>query len=947
MKVEGNFLRYYKREQDTEELGSTDLSFVSSVRPYDQSSDCRIFEVQEADRTFIFQASNTKEMMHWIQTLEDVRSAILNSHQQAAQAQMMAETPASIRAFDELGEEKYAVQVREQLEELYPEDETMTIREHVDGAGQLLSYLNDLVPEVQKCARRPARYDVLALTMTLVNDVISKRFFTFLPNSFQAEKDNYERSELLELASLGDLHVIIDWLTNYQKKLKMIRCPVYNQRDTSNPPITAAACLSTTYLTPKSCEAFDVLPVVCKLYVYGGSTGAKGGAAAHLYDHCMKVWDSVVSNPEEMLQRRNDGSFYTHAPIDMWEAINQHIALATATKSPILHVMVADKVVTSLNNVFNMIIQYVNTLDTSQRPELREIELEYISALANDTALHIEEVIELIENFTIAEIRERIDEIFDPLTTNLVNCGQACLKRLARLVMSDVQGSLDAVFTEDWLEGNQMHVATATISDYMNDFEEYLVTFWADKFVHTILEEVILTYTRSIIFKTKKSPASTTAPPAVPTSAINSSPSSPAPGGFMSFFSRTKQTIQSIAPIIPVAPLHVPVDAESIGRLAQDVNILNAFFSQKTSQQTATEFLEIINEVSLMMFLDLAGIIKHVALRISEYPSAAQAIREVAIAVMRMRPNDFDKSKIDILAEHIQPVIDAAPADARKKEVEGIVEGRLGLLYIDVVPKSILNAPSPITLARRLKMMSNIPLFGGGTPQRDEEDDIDENADEDVRDREGSIIENAAATNHALLNEVMEVLNQQEEAEAAEIEQREQAAAEEEMAKHRIGMLSYQGYLEKKSPAHNLWQRRFFKVQTRETGNPNKPYVYFLIWYKKEGGAAIKSLEVDKIGSLSISQCSRSLLYIPPPDNRAGLWLQSEAGVCPYSIAVSAVEGSEDDKGAKQVGSEFFVFNVVQTDGKEHTLRGMKIDRIIKWINIIAQVNKICIIVFN
>jgi Glu-tRNA(Gln) amidotransferase subunit E-like FAD-binding protein len=76
----------------------------------------------------------------------------------------------------------------------------------------------------------------------------------------------------------------------------------------------------------------------------------------------------------------------------------------------------------------------------SSRQPCREIELEYISALANDTALHIEEVIELIDTFTISEIRERIDDIFDPLTTQLVQCGQTCLKRLASLVMSDVQG---------------------------------------------------------------------------------------------------------------------------------------------------------------------------------------------------------------------------------------------------------------------------------------------------------------------------------------------------------------------------------------------------------------------------------------------------------------------------------------------------------------------------
>jgi Glu-tRNA(Gln) amidotransferase subunit E-like FAD-binding protein len=77
---------------------------------------------------------------------------------------------------------------------------------------------------------------------------------------------------------------------------------------------------------------------------------------------------------------------------------------------------------------------------TNSHSHHREIELEYLSALANDTALHIEEVIELIDTFTISEIRERIDDIFDPLTTLLVQCGQACLKRLAGLVMSDVQG---------------------------------------------------------------------------------------------------------------------------------------------------------------------------------------------------------------------------------------------------------------------------------------------------------------------------------------------------------------------------------------------------------------------------------------------------------------------------------------------------------------------------
>lgn len=57
----------------------------------------------------------------------------------------------------------------------------------------------------------------------------------------------------------------------------------------------------------------------------------------------------------------------------MWEAINQHVSLATSTKSPVLHVMIAEKVVVSLSQVFNSIITYVQTLDTSNKPELRYV----------------------------------------------------------------------------------------------------------------------------------------------------------------------------------------------------------------------------------------------------------------------------------------------------------------------------------------------------------------------------------------------------------------------------------------------------------------------------------------------------------------------------------------------------------------------------------------------
>lgn len=790
VKLEGNTFKYFKKDSDPEVLGSACMNTVEFVRPYDDTPDCQVFELKDEDRVFIFQAASKKEMLHWVSTIDRIKSACQTKKQEEVKAKLEAETPIRIRWFDEKGVAEFTDIIRTDLADCYPDPSTMeeiTLRKHLEFASELVGYMTDFVPEIQRCESRPARYDILALMMTEVNNLLQERFSSFL----QVEEN--DRSEYIEMANLGDLHALIDWLTRYQVTLRGIRCPVYSGDNAANAS-TAAAVLSVSHLNPKQCSAFDAVPNLCRLYVFGGSTGAKGGAAAHLYDHCIKVWENVISNPEEMLQRHNDGTFFTHTPIDMWEAINQHVSLARSTHNPILHVMIAEKVVSSLNAVFDKIIDYIKTLDTNQNTEMKEIELEFFSALANDTAIHIEEVIQLIDSFSVEEIRQRIDDIFDPLTTNLVNCGQACLKRLAGLVMSDVQTLLDEVFMPDWMEGKQMRVATATISDYMRDFEEYLVEFWAKKFQYTILEEVVISYTRSVLFAKNKGM----------TQASSTAVSNNQQGnqGFMSsIFQKTKQITQTI---ITFVPSHVPVDEESLGRLAQDVNILNAFFSQKAGQELATEFLVIINEVSLLLFLDMTGLLAHFDKCVTEFPSAAPAVKEVVTAVMRLRYDVFSKSDIEDFLQEIQPALERSIEVAKGMEKEGVPEGKLGLLYSDVVPKDVLNSPQKITLAQRMKLMSNISFGVGNKSGKEEEDEEDFDGEQVTRNRAASV-EESTKTNQ-LLDEVMEVLQQKEEENDMLIKEQEEAEREEELQRRKALVLSYDGYLEKKSPAHNLWQ---------------------------------------------------------------------------------------------------------------------------------------------
>ncbi len=124
-------------------------------------------------------------------------------------------------------------------------------------------------------------------------------------------------------------------------------------------------------------------------------------------------------------------------------------------------------------------------------------------------------------------------------------------------------------------------------------------------------------------------------------------------------------------------------------------------------------------------------------------------------------------------------------------------------------------------------------------------------------------------------------------------------------------------------------------------------FSYSLLWFKKEGGSLIKALEVDKIASLAVLVSARNMAYVMPPKSQ--LMLMSEAtssGLARCAIPVVELEHEENHKGGdggkaaapSVVKQEYFTFLITQTDGKEHILRGLKVDRVMKWINMLAQV---------
>jgi hypothetical protein len=109
------------------------------------------------------------------------------------------------------------------------------------------------------------------------------------------------------------------------------------------------------------------------------------------------------------------------------------------------------------------------------------------------------------------------------------------------------------------------------------------------------------------------------------------------------------------------------------------------------------------------------------------------------------------------------------------------------------------------------------------------------------------------------------------------------------------------------------------------------------MWYKKEGGSVIKALETDKISSLAVICSNRSLSYKLPPKMNS-LILQSEAGLSKDIIPIASVE-HEDNNSGRIANIDYYIFRILQVDGKDHVLKTSKVDRMMKWINILAYVS--------
>ena len=250
----------------------------------------------------------------WIDSIELVIKTCQADQATAIQTQIINDTPPRVRLFDEEGEDGFRYNITLDIADIYPDDTSFTLRDHMERATDVAAYLAEFVPELQKSGLRPARYDVLNVVLEIVNDTLTTRLKPIL----QAQ-----HPFISEANALGEIHRVILFLTAYQSQLGSIFCPP------SSPRAKPATF----------CELLECLPVLCERYV-NGDVDHRGcvGAAELLVDSCHGILSGLLKSPADMVQRHRDGSFFTNAPTEIWSTLNQHLELAALTRSPILQV---------------------------------------------------------------------------------------------------------------------------------------------------------------------------------------------------------------------------------------------------------------------------------------------------------------------------------------------------------------------------------------------------------------------------------------------------------------------------------------------------------------------------------------------------------------------------------------------------------------------------------
>ena len=611
--------------------------------------------------------------------------------------------------------------------------------------------------------------------------------------------------------------------------------------------------------------------------------------------NCLKTQGELGANAVDV---SINGLLFTHTPADLWEMLNAHTAIAGLGEKNNERLQL--KVMIVIAGIVNASVK--STVEEALRHG-KDWGYQYVCAIVNDCSQHVESLDSIMDSVSSEPVRKRLQPIYDNLTLGIYDYAQKCTSILISLALSDLNEQVRNLFTEK----HDIMTIKLTIEDYSADFKRGLQDFYFIKLQALFLQHTITVYlsqlARFVEDKVAGRSKSTM-------SHVNSD----------SLASDSTILRGCFGQYLDGPPLEVPL------RVLSDCI---KFASSRTEEEDISALAgDIVRQRGMELGRSVFKCIKTL--------SKLRQIGSGLASAQSRHSNSRDNSMLCRVAESISEM--AERPGAAVPEGEGIELGRDGQIYINAFPASADTNFTNNSLLL-LDLEDNL-LAAEESPSADISDVVfeDPDADKSMENLEDDL-ENDAALTDIDIAQKSQLMGEKRRITML-VKAGQQASSligtDDDIQESTFGG-GIEGWLEKKSPSHNLWQLRYFKLSLDSKDNVKGGGE--LSWHKKENAAKQNSIAIKEIKAPPTILSSPRALTIHALTGHVRLRKMHDGNEAEWiPIVMGKKRGGEGDFFEFMVQGEGNREDSRGGGGRDYIVRTDDVDVLLKWVNTLTAV---------
>ncbi|GMH46361.1 hypothetical protein TrRE_jg5329, partial [Triparma retinervis] len=617
-------------------------------------------------------------------------------------------------------------------------------------------------------------------------------------------------------------------------------------------------------------KIWPYLAVAIDAYVEG-----EDGARRQMQNAAQNCLNTQLELGINAVDQVKNSVYFTHTPSDLWEMLNAHTHIAGIGEKNNERLQL--KIIVAIAGIVNASVKQVVDDTLKNGKNMGRDGWKYICAVVNDCSQHVESLDSVLENIASPSVKDRLEGIFEKLSFSIYESAQRCCSLLISVVFEDLKTHVGQLFTES----HDLATIACTIEDYNEDFKAGLQDFYFVKLQGSFLLHTITIYLTQL------------------TKALNK-------GGD--------------------AKKHI-----NVGSVEEDVTQLRECFMNNLKGPSLELPMKVIEDCVRLVCCegDDIGII---AGEIANKRGTAfgNSVFECTRVITKMRADEFGVSKSQTRSNMLREVAEIVTRMAKEDKEGGPGEGEQGRdaqIYANAFPTSNM-------LEKGLESLKAGLGIGAGAKRVFEEEEEGGGIQEQLEIAEEETFDDSSAAKEHI--DIEQVTRDSLMAKSSVGSKRRmtviiKAGDKATLQAKGVGKTGkgggaaedsdMEGWLEKKSPSHNLWQPRYFKliVNVKDKAKGGE-----FSWHKKE--------DAEKQNSIFLKD------IVEPPK----VLLSKRALVTHQSTRMVKLRNKEEDGpewtdiDCKKDGEEYFEFAIaakMKKKTREITLRSNDIDVMLSWVN--------------